>query len=258
MAPSRCTSVMPSSSHKHESCTATVQNMSSRPSPTSADKPTDASDARREATLPVSLMTPGGRLEMAAGLLAPYTMAEGSVPTAAPTVGEGVARVRDPSFSCNVNTTSSASMVQCTPRFRVAGAARHGLVSSNGCYGRGTREIQLDKQSGSLGACFWFVLRVGARPRKPTATTEGDDWMTSQNNFSAGQNSLGKQRTGAEYCRPLGHRNRRVLASGFRRRLNPDDAPAVVQHVKDRIEQDAQRVLTAVPEYSVHCRCRRR
>ena len=37
-----------------------------------------------------------------------------------------------------------------------------------------------------------------------------------------------------------------VLASEFRQWLNPEDAPAVVQHVKDRTAQDAQRVLTAV------------
>ena len=37
-----------------------------------------------------------------------------------------------------------------------------------------------------------------------------------------------------------------VLASEFRQWLNPEDAPAVVQHVKDRPAQEAQRVLTAV------------
>ena len=106
--------------------------------------------------------------------------------------------------------------------------------------------VRVQTQCGSGLSC------VLARPRKPTATTEGDDWMISQNNFSAGLNSLGET---AEHFRS---RNHRVLASGFRRRLNPDDAPAVVQHVKDRIDQDAQRVLTAITEYSVHCRCRRR
>ena len=37
-----------------------------------------------------------------------------------------------------------------------------------------------------------------------------------------------------------------MLASEFGQWLNLEDAPAVVQHVKDRTAQDAQRVLTAV------------